>query len=123
MTYHSGNELVDPHVLFDKAHLQPGMHVADFGCGRTGHIVFPAAVRLTERGAVYAVDVLKDVLEGIRKRAKTDNLLNVHPVWADIERPDMVAIPAKSLDTVFFVNVLVHVADQEGVLSRAFRFL
>lgn len=121
--YHSGNELVDPNLLFEKAQLHAGMHVADFGCGRTGHIVFPAAMRLGERGILYAVDILKDVLETIQQRAKSDNLLNVHTVWANIERPDNIAIPEASLDAVFFVNILFHVSQQEKVLEGVGRLL
>ena len=48
--YHSGNQMVDPYILFEKAHIQSGMHVADFGCGQTGHMVFPCAKQLGSKG-------------------------------------------------------------------------
>jgi len=123
MVYHSGNELVDPYVLFQKAHLSPRMHIADFGCGKTGHIVFPAAVQIGDHGIVYAVDILKDVLELVQKRAKSDNLLNIHTVWADIERGDNIAIPKNSLDIAFLVNVLMHMHEREQVLQGVLQFL
>ena len=59
--------MVDPQLLFEKAQLQPGMHIADLGCGRLGHIVFPALKFVGETGLIYAVDILKDVLEDIKQ--------------------------------------------------------
>lgn len=123
MTYHSGNRLIDPHLLFAKAHLRPKMHVADFGCGRTGHLVFPAAPIVGEQGVIYAVDVLKDVLDEIAKRARLDGILNIHPVWSDIERLGSTAIPAQSLDLVFLVNILYHGKNLRLMLDEANRLL
>ncbi|MBD3311133.1 MAG: methyltransferase domain-containing protein [Candidatus Magasanikbacteria bacterium] len=123
MAYHTGNEMVDPYLLFERAQLRPGMHVADLGCGRTGHVVFPAAVVLGERGIVYAVDILKDVLEIIQKRANTNRLYNIHTVWANLEHVGATAIPEKSLDVAFLVNTLVQADNRHGVLEEAKRLL
>ncbi|PIR75990.1 MAG: hypothetical protein COU32_04440 [Candidatus Magasanikbacteria bacterium CG10_big_fil_rev_8_21_14_0_10_42_10] len=121
--YHSGNQMVDPHILFEKAHIQPGMHVADFGCGQTGHIVFPCAMAVGGRGIMYAVDILKDVLAQIEERAKSNRLLNIHSVWSDIEKLGHTAIPQKSLDVGFLVNTLVHATDRMAVLNEVNRLL
>ena len=123
MPYHSGNELVDPYQLFDKVQMRAGMRVADFGCGRTGHIVLPAAPILGDRGIVYAVDVMKDVLAEINKRAAENNLTNIHTVWSDIERVGTTAVPENSLDIVFVVNTLWHVSNRHGLLEEARRLL
>ncbi|KKW42581.1 MAG: hypothetical protein UY92_C0005G0003 [Candidatus Magasanikbacteria bacterium GW2011_GWA2_56_11] len=123
MSYHSGNNLVDPAALFAQARLQPGMHIADFGAGRTGHLVFPAGLIIGEHGVVYAVDILKDVLESVRKRAELEGYVNIHTVWADIEQTGKVAIPPRSLDAVFMVNVLFHASDPTLPLSEAGRLL
>lgn len=121
--YHSGNQLVDSHLVLEKAQIQPGMHLGDFGCGRTGHIVFPAAAAIGERGVVYAVDIMKDVLESINKRAGLEGFVNIHTVWADIERAGAVAIPEKSLDLAIFVNSLFHAKDIATMLNEAKRLL
>ncbi|HBB38048.1 MAG: Methyltransferase type 11 [Candidatus Magasanikbacteria bacterium GW2011_GWD2_43_18] len=121
--YHSGNQMVDPQILFEKARIQPGMHVADFGCGQTGHIIFPCAKILGERGIIYAVDILKDVLMQIEQRAKSNSLLNVHSVWSDIEKKGHTAIPSHSLDVAFLVNTLVHVKERHTVLDEVNRLL
>jgi ubiquinone/menaquinone biosynthesis C-methylase UbiE len=121
--YHSGNQMVDPYILFKKAHIQSGMHVADFGCGQTGHIVFPCAKQLGNKGIMYAVDIVKDALEQIEKRARSHSFLNIHTVWSDIERVGHTAIPPKSLDTAFLVNTLVQVSDRHAVLDEVNRTL
>lgn len=121
--YHSGNQLIDPHLLFDKTRLSPGMHIADFGCGRTGHIVFPGAMVVGERGVVYAVDILKSVLEEVDKRAKMENLTHVHTIWSDLEKVGKTAIPSETLDTVFIINMLYHTKDHTVVCEEAKRLL
>jgi len=123
MPYHSGNHLIDPHLLFEKVQLRDGMHVADLGCGRTGHIVFPAAKILGERGLIYAVDVLKEVLGAIQKRAASSAIHNVHTVWSDIEQYGKTAIPTKGLDVVFLVNTLVQTDDHATALKESTRLL
>lgn len=117
------SHLLDPQLLFAKSHLQPGMHIADFGCGRTGHVVFPASVIVGGEGLVYAVDILKDVLENIRKRADVQALINIHTIWSDVEKLGKTAIPAKSLDIVFLVNTLSHGQQSLGALDEANRLL
>ncbi|PIR03378.1 MAG: hypothetical protein COV60_00635 [Candidatus Magasanikbacteria bacterium CG11_big_fil_rev_8_21_14_0_20_43_7] len=121
--HHSGNQMIDPHVLFEKAHVQSGMHVADFGCGQTGHVVFPCAKLLGEKGIMYAVDIVKDVLAQIEKRARSNSFLNIHTVWSDIEKVGHTAIPPRSLDVAFLVNTLVQVKDRHAVLEEVDRTL
>lgn len=121
--YHSGNQMVDPYILFKKAHIQAGMHVADFGCGQTGHIVFPCAKKLGSKGIMYAVDIIKDVLRQIERRARSNSLLNIHTVWSDLEKVGHTAIPPKSLDVAFLVNTLVQVRDRNAVLDEVNRTL
>ncbi len=109
--------------LFARAQLSAGMHIADFGAGRTGHIVFPAAKMIGEHGVVYAVDILPDVLAEIKKRADLASLLQIKPVWADIESPQAVAIPGQSLDAVFLVNILHTTVKPKTILTEADRLL
>ena len=115
--------MVDPHLLFEKAHIQPGMHVADFGCGQTGHLVFPCAKVLGTKGIIYAVDIVQDVLKQIERRARSHSFLNIHTVWSDIERVGHTAIPPKSLDVAFLVNTLVQANDKEAMLGEVNRTL
>lgn len=115
--------VLNSHDLFERVQLSAGMHVADFGTGRTGHLVFPAAKIIGEQGVLYAVDILPDVLKEIKKRADLNAFLQIQPVWADIERVNGVGIPKQSLDMVFIVNVLHAVAKPDLVLAEADRLL
>ncbi|MCX6779720.1 MAG: hypothetical protein NT034_00885 [Candidatus Magasanikbacteria bacterium] len=67
----SGTALIDPFEIFQKVGLSSGMRVADMGCGRTGHFVLPAARVVGEKGLVYAVDILKDVLQSLGSWVKS----------------------------------------------------
>lgn len=117
------SHLLDPQLLFQKSQLQSAMHVADFGCGRTGHIVFPASIIVGEKGIVYAIDILKDILENVRKRADAEALLNIHTVWSDVEKVGKTAIPSNSLDIAFLVNTLSRGANALKALDEASRLL
>ena len=119
--YHAGNKLIDPDLLFQTVGLQGGMHTAVFGTGRTGHIVFPAARIVGENGIVYAVDIMRDILKIIQKRAADENIPQVHTVWSDLEQAGKTAIPKASLDIVFLVNILLFVTNREAVLTEAMR--
>lgn len=117
------NQLINIDGILERAQVRAGMHIADFGCSRTGHVVFRAAPIVGERGMVYAVDILKDALEEVGKRARLENLHMVHPVWADMERVGKTAIPEKSLDCIFMINVLAEVKEKEAALTEAARLL
>lgn len=115
--------MTDTKRLFENLGLASGMHVADFGSGKTGTFVFPAAKIVGESGSVYAVDIMKESLAGLQKRAALDALLNFHTVWADVEHPGAVAIPPGTLDAVFLINFLSAVKKRDAALGEANRLL
>jgi ubiquinone/menaquinone biosynthesis C-methylase UbiE len=115
--------LLDAKKLLLAAGIREGMRVADFGAGRSGHFVFPAAQLVGEEGMVYAVDVVKDTLEMINGRCKLFSLLNLDTVWGDFERPGGVGIQEHSLDIVLLVNNLWCVEDIAAMLSEVRRVL
>jgi len=99
------------------------MRAADFGCGRTGHFVFMASCEVGERGVVYALDILQDVLESIRGRARTEGFENIQSIWTDLEKVGAAPIPEKSLDVGFFVNVFFLLKKKGEALREAARLL
>jgi ubiquinone/menaquinone biosynthesis C-methylase UbiE len=99
------------------------MHVADFGSGKTGAFVFPAAKIVGESGSVFAVDIMKESLAGLAKRAAQGNFHNFHTVWADVERPNAVAIPPATLDAALLINFLSAVKQRDAVFGEANRLL
>ncbi len=120
---HSGNALIDPYKVFEKIALAPGMRVADLGCGRTGHFVFPAARVVGATGVVYAVEIVKNILDSIKSRVRSEGYDNVQAVWSDIEAVGKTPIAAESLDACFLVNVMFLVKDKLSVLKEGARLL
>ncbi len=120
---HAGRALIDPFSIFSKVGLTKGMKVADMGCGRTGHFVFPAARIVGETGVVYAVDILKDVLESINSWVRSHALSNIQVVWSDIEAVNKTPIPPKSLDMCFYMNVMFAIKNKQAVLTEASRLI
>lgn len=101
----SGRAMLDPEALLRRAGLSLDMHYADLGAGTLGHFVLPASQIVGLIGKVYAVDILKSVLQSIESRAQMEQVHNLQTVWGDLERKGGVKIPAGSLDLVSFVNV------------------
>ncbi|MDD2758417.1 MAG: class I SAM-dependent methyltransferase [Patescibacteria group bacterium] len=120
---HSGTALLDPTQVFAKIGLAAGMRVADFGCGRTGHFVFPASKIIGELGVVYALDIMKDVVASIQSRVGAEGLGNIQAVWTDLESVGAAPIPEKSLDAGFFVNVMFMIKKRPEALREAARLL
>lgn len=119
----TGVTLIDPKYVLAKSGLSAGMRVADFGCGRTGHFVFPAARVVGDTGVVYAVDIMKEILESIRSRSRSEGFDNVQTIWSDIEQVGKTPIPEQSLDICFFMNVLFQLKNRQASLSEAARLL
>ena len=120
---HSGTALIDPYKIFEKISLSAGNRVADLGCGRTGHFVFPAVKIVGDKGIVYAVDVVKNILESIKSMARSEGYDNVQTVWSDIEMVGKTPIPNNSLDACFYVNVLFQLKNKAGAIKEAARML
>lgn len=120
---HSGTALIDPYKIFEKISLSPGDRVADLGCGRTGHFVFPAVKVVGDKGIVYAVDVVKNILESIKSIARSGGMDNIQTIWSDIEAPGKTPIPTGSLDACFCVNVLFQLKNKAGAIAEASRLL
>ncbi len=120
---HSGTALIDPYEIFARISLSEGKRVADLGCGRTGHFVFPAVKIVGDRGIVYAVDVVKNILESIKSMARSEGYENVQTIWSDIELLGKTPIPDNSLDAVFCVNVFFQLKNKAGAIAESARML
>lgn len=115
--------LLDPHALLARAAVARGMHVADFGCGATGHVIIPAARRVGPEGRVYAVDVQREALRSTEGRAKLARIGNLHAVWSNIERVGAAGIPSESVDRGIIVNVLHLLRDHASAFREVWRLM
>lgn len=124
MTYiPTGTELIDPFKVLEAAGIKSGMRVADFGCGTLGHYVFPAAHQVGPSGKVFAVDILKSVLNGVESKIKMDGVANVESVWGDIERSNGVTIPDNSLDLGLLINNLFMSSQKAAMMKECVRMV
>lgn len=117
------NNLLDIESLVAKLKPEQGSRVADFGCGAFGYFTFLLAKTIGKSGSVYAVDIIKDNLESIKKRARIDNLPQVKTIWSDLEVVGGAKIDADSLDSVLLVNVLHQSDKKTNVLKESMRVL
>ena len=116
-----GNILLDPYFILEESGLGAEMKMADLGCGAAGHFVIPAGKIVGEKGAVYAVDLLKSVLEAVVSRAKMEEVSNVETVWSNLEIYGATKISPASLDMALLVNILFQVKKREEVFREAVR--
>ncbi len=122
MTYiPTGKELIDPFKVLQEASIRQGMKVADFGCGTLGHYVFPAAHLVGPEGRVFAIDILKSVLNSVESRTKLEGVTNVEGMWADIERHNGVNLPDNSLDIGLLINNLFMSKQKEPMMNECVR--
>lgn len=117
-----GNELITFDV-FKEAGVEAGMHVADLGCGNLGYFAIPAAKIVGKNGVVYAVDILKSVLQSVEGRAKQEGLDNLKTVWSNLEIIGATKIEEGSLDATFVINMLFQSKKDDLVLKEAYRLL
>ena len=116
-----GDKLLDVNSILDKLQIDEKMSVADFGCGASGHFVFPAAKIVGSRGKVYAVDILKTVLETIERRKKTENFENIISVWSNLEVFGATKIESESVDVALLINTLYQSHKRANILREAIR--
>ena len=118
----AGNALLNSRHILAAAQVRPGMHVADFGVGRTGHLIFPAAEIVGEDGKVYGVDLVKEVLKMLEGRRRQYLVHNIDLVHGDIEAGNL-DIPEQSLDRIFLVHTLPVARRHPEVISEIRRLL
>lgn len=115
-------KVLDPLAVLQHVGVSSGMKIADFGCGH-GHFIYPAAQLVGPRGSVYAVDLQHELLHALESQAKSQGIINVRTVWADLEKFSSTKIPNGIIDVVLLVNNHVDAATQAKFLREAVRIL
>lgn len=117
------SELLDAKtILRDILQIKPGNLVADLGAGG-GLFTTQAAVLVTNKGQIYAVDIIKNILSEIASRARMAGLNNIKTVWSNLEMVGATKIKEASLDYCLLVNILFQSTKHFEVLSEATRLL
>jgi len=123
MPVSGGTQFLKPQEVYEKIKIIEGMKVADLGCGNLGYFAIPAAKLVGKEGKVYAVDILKSVLDAVRSMAKLAGLTNLETIWADLEKVGSTKIPDSSVDVCLVVNVLFQNKKRKEILIEAARIL
>jgi ubiquinone/menaquinone biosynthesis C-methylase UbiE len=103
--------------VLEKINVKKGDIVADLGAG-AGVFSWPFA-RAVAPGTVYAVEVDKDYIPYLEKRAKEQQLANVKPILGKYEDP---LLPEK-VDLAFFHDVLHHIEKRDAYLAKVASYL
>jgi ubiquinone/menaquinone biosynthesis C-methylase UbiE len=100
--------------VMDLLGIHPGKNVADIGAG-SGWFSVRAARRVGPTGSVYAVEINRDYIGHIRRRAQAEHLANVHTVLGRAGNP---LLPRSSVDAVLLLKTYHEVADPISLLSH-----
>lgn len=115
--------LLDVDLILDKANIGDQMKVADLGCGTSGHFVFGPAKRVGKKGKVYAIDILKPILETINRRVRQENFTNIETVWSNLEVLGATKIEVNSLDVGLLVNTLYQSHKRVEIIRESLRLI
>jgi ubiquinone/menaquinone biosynthesis C-methylase UbiE len=87
--------------MIESLKLQPGDMVADIGAG-SGAITFRLCDKVGPKGKVYAVDIQKEMLALMRKRADARKITNIELIHGSVTDPKL---PKESVDLILMVDV------------------
>ena len=102
-----------------KLKIKPGDVIADVGAG-SGVFSAPLARAAAPGGKVYAVDIDKELIEHIGRRAKELGVTNVQTVLGKFTDP---SLPGRDVDLAFINDTLHHIEDRETYLKNLVRYL
>jgi ubiquinone/menaquinone biosynthesis C-methylase UbiE len=109
-----------PDRVVEMLELKSGDVVADLGAG-SGYFTLRLARAVAPNGKVYAVDIDRQMLGHVERRAKEEGLLNIQTILAEPHDPKL---PASSLDLIFICDTLHHIPNRAAyypLLARALK--
>jgi len=109
------NRLQPPDQVMDAIGVKAGWFVAEIGAGR-GRYVVQLAVRVGDRGKVYAEDIDQSSLQYLEKRCERGGLKNVETILGELTEPKL---PEGELDLIFIISAYHHFADPVALLRNA----
>lgn len=111
-----------PDMIASHFHMRAGDRIADLGAG-SGHFINALSRLVGEEGKVLAVDIQRQLAEGISARARAEKVSNVESIWGDLESLGGTKITEKSLDAAMLSNTLSLIQDKKTALAECVRIL
>lgn len=108
------DEKLQPNRIMDILGIKESSSVADIGAG-SGWFTVRAARRVGNGGVVYAVDINRDYLDYIEKRARRESLANIRVILGKDDDP---LLPEKSVDAILLLKTYHEVAQPIRLLKR-----
>lgn len=113
---------IDLNLIIERAGVKPGMTVAEYGCGN-GHLSRLLSKVVTNSGIVYAVDVMKDTLDNLKKLANLEGEQNIKTVWSNLEIYGATSISNEIVDIGFIVNTFFQTNKEKDFLEEVLRMI
>lgn len=111
-----------PELCLSQFNVEPGMVVADLGCGM-GAYTFELAHRVASTGKVIAVDVQKNIIDTLASTCKEKSLTHVSVVWDDMDDANGIALNDTSMDRIIIANLLFQLDDIQKFATEVKRIL
>ena len=112
----------DPQKILEQFKLNTGRAVADIGSGG-GYYAITAAKMVGPMGRVYAIDILKDMLQKVKNEAIRNQLYNVEALWGNAEKLGGTRLADATVDVVLVCNSLFLVEDKNTFALEVKRIL
>lgn len=119
----NNNKLFDIDFILSNLDIREKDKVADLGCGSFAYFTFKLAKLIGERGKVYAVDIIKNIVDDVEKEAWQQNLKQIKAIWSNLEVYKGTKIESSSLDKALLANTLNQSSDKEAMIKEASRLL
>lgn len=111
-----------PSICLSQFNIEPGMVVADLGCG-IGAYTIELATRVGSLGKVFAVDVQKTLVDTLASTCKEKKLTHVSVLWDDMDDANGIALQDSSIDRIVVANTLFQLDDIQKFATEVKRIL
>jgi ubiquinone/menaquinone biosynthesis C-methylase UbiE len=115
-------KFVDPAVLATHFHVLEGDVIADFGAG-SGNFLKLLSTAAGPSGRVYALEIQKALVEKIGILIREEHLMNVQPIWCDLEVEGGTKLQSEIVDVGILMNTLFQFENKEAALKEVSRVI